>query len=38
MSVFSGFAKWKNNTNHVNLVLRNFSVQPYVLRAAKAFA
>ena len=21
MSVFSGFAKWKNNTNHVNLVL-----------------
>ncbi len=21
MSVFCGFAKWKNNTNHVNLVL-----------------
>ena len=21
MSVFSGFAKWKNNTNQVNLVL-----------------
>ena len=24
MSVFSGFAKWKNNTNHVNLVLVGF--------------
>ena len=24
MSVFSGFAKWKNNTNQVNLVLEEF--------------
>ena len=27
MSVFSGFAKWKNNTNHVNLVLEEREFQ-----------
>ena len=41
MSVFSGFAKWKNNTNHVNLVLDVIYHKTYPIyvriRAAEIF-